>query len=400
MASLEECLRQYFVIYYRQQDAFNRQQAKPSARVFTYETPQLTGGRRRFLSTDLEKFLRCYKLIKCGRHFYELIQEGRPCRPYFDLEYYKEFNPYADSKKLVKEFIQIVRDLLKEKLDITLDETDFLILDSSSDTKFSAHIIIHFKDKVLLPSNTAFKLFVNILCTRLTNAKKCILWNKDKEVFLCDTGVYTKNRNFRLAFSSKCGKKEKLVYADYCNFYQSRGISYPRATRIFYDSLIIPKDYEEYDVLDLKDLGEWQSNCFSLSRTVNGATYRNVSSASGPSPFPVIDAFIKNILIQYCPKIQISKWELLYFEEYNSRRLQLYFANCRYCFHIKREHKSQNITWIVYLDQLWAHQKCFDEDCRWFSFPRYLFPDSVKRTLTSNVVGKPFQANAEYCGRV
>ncbi|CAD5234295.1 unnamed protein product [Bursaphelenchus xylophilus] len=386
--SLEKCLREYFKIYYRQQDAFDRQKKKPSARVFTYETPQLTEGRRRFLATDLEKFVACYKSIRCGRHFYELIQENRPCRPYFDLEYYKRFNVYEDPKQLVTDFIEVVCRLFKSRLNVVVDPTDFLILDSSSDDKFSAHIIIHFKEKVLLPCNTAFKGFVNSLCTTLAEERKCIIRNESKETFLCDQSVYTKNRNFRLFYSSKCGKKEKLVYASYCNFYQSRGITSPDTTSMFYDSLVIPKEYEEYGVLDLNQLEGVNPICrplFSINTTVDVKAPHNVASNCGSSPFPLIDRFVTGILSRYCPNVQVSKWSLLYTKEYDRRRLQLQFRGCRYCFNMGREHKSQNIYWIVDLNDFRAYQKCFDIDCKHFISNFFAVPDDVKKACESKI---------------
>jgi hypothetical protein len=44
--------------------------------------------------------------------------------------------------------------------------------------------------------------------------------NKKEKGFLCDLSVYSKNRNFRLYQSSKCGKPEALQLPDFCNFYK------------------------------------------------------------------------------------------------------------------------------------------------------------------------------------
>lgn len=233
--SLEVALKKYFIIHYRQKDAFDRQIPHPDYRIFSYETPELTNGkfflnerphillclgRRRFLATGIEKFLRCYRYIRTGRHFYELIQENIPCRPYFDLEYYREFNQ-LDDREILNEFIEEVIKLYSEVFEETISFDDFIILESSSESKFSVHLILHTSG--LLPNNVCFKSFVNVLCSRLADEQKCIVRDKGKEGFLCDQGVYTKNRNFRMFYSSKCGKKEKLQLADYCNFY-SRSI--------------------------------------------------------------------------------------------------------------------------------------------------------------------------------
>jgi hypothetical protein len=60
-----------------------------------------------------------------------------------DLEFYREENPQIGNPVLmVSQFIQMVCEMFKKLFKVHLDpERNFLILDSSNDEKFSAHVI-------------------------------------------------------------------------------------------------------------------------------------------------------------------------------------------------------------------------------------------------------------------
>jgi len=102
------------------------------------------------------------------RHFYELVLEDYPCRLYFDLEFPYDVNKEASGPKLTEEFCKIVCRSLHSLLNIDLDPIkNFLILDSSSTSKFSAHVIVHVKDgenEKLFPNNVALKTIVMFIC--------------------------------------------------------------------------------------------------------------------------------------------------------------------------------------------------------------------------------------------
>ncbi|KAH7703794.1 hypothetical protein AAVH_29031 [Aphelenchoides avenae] len=53
--------------------AMERQEQRKKARLFSFEPPKYNAGCRKFIA-----------------HFYEIIQEERLCRPYFDLEFAKD----------------------------------------------------------------------------------------------------------------------------------------------------------------------------------------------------------------------------------------------------------------------------------------------------------------------
>jgi hypothetical protein len=100
----------------------------------------------------------------------------------------------------------------------------------------------------------------------MSELRNCIVFKRNnKEEFLCDNSVYSKNRQFRMYLSSKLGKNKFLLYnTKYCKFYGKElkifkifflesGIS---AEKIFFDSLVIPRNYEEYELIDVSPLVE------------------------------------------------------------------------------------------------------------------------------------------------
>jgi hypothetical protein len=98
-------------------------------------------------------FYHFYNGWKNGRYFYEIIQDGYPCRPYFDLEFYKDSNQSINPINCFKDFAKICKDVFDECLKIKLEDSHFLVLDSTTEEKFSLHVILHLPNKLLFPSN-------------------------------------------------------------------------------------------------------------------------------------------------------------------------------------------------------------------------------------------------------
>lgn len=168
-----------------------------------------------------EFYVLFYRNCKLPLHFYEIIQEGVPCRLYFDLEYYKEFNLNINYLKILDDFFNVCILSLKELFAASLSRKNFIILDSSNNEKFSAHVILHMPNGELFSNNVEMKFIVKFICQQMLNSNVGLV-NGDKAhniKFICDLAVYSKNRNFRLFMSSKCGKTSVLKLADYCTFY-------------------------------------------------------------------------------------------------------------------------------------------------------------------------------------
>ena len=76
------------------------------------------------------------------KHVYEIIRENTPCRAYFDLEYQKEYNTEINGNILTAMWINLVVWKLSELYGINLNNDNIVVLDSSTDKKYSKHVII------------------------------------------------------------------------------------------------------------------------------------------------------------------------------------------------------------------------------------------------------------------
>lgn len=92
----------------------------------------------------------------------------------------------------------------------------------SNDEKFSSHVIVHMPGGALFPSNLSLKPLVHYICRRMIEKQVGLVQRSSEEgdkALLCDIAVYTRNRNFRLHRSSKCGKRTELKVSHLCRFY-------------------------------------------------------------------------------------------------------------------------------------------------------------------------------------
>ena len=234
-------------------------EGKPFRKIFVIHFE----GKRKFQVRRIDEFFGYYINLR-KRHYYEHIMIDTPCRMYFDLEFLKEFNPDFDGDEFMDTFIELVTKMLKEYFDEHISKRNFLVLDSTTEEKFSKHVIVH--TQKLFPNNVEIKAFIDLLCKSLKDEKLGIV-AKDKAGESClivDDGVYNKNRNFRMYLSSKFGKKAildvdkrfykffgKSGFQDYVILFLESDIS---QKEIFLDSLVIPIDYESYEIHSMEKL--------------------------------------------------------------------------------------------------------------------------------------------------
>ncbi|CAF4589524.1 unnamed protein product [Rotaria sp. Silwood1] len=242
--------------------------------LFSFESQP--DGRRRYQVADIDVFIHeYYQLPTNQRHTYEIIIDKKPSKLYFDLEYDIAANPNIGGPKLTTNFIQFVLNFMRKRSDdLNYSMKDVLILDSTSSTKFSRHLIFQTKDPFL--DNLAVGKFVNLIledihgclinhqCSAVHSISSCQSQQtqsySDSSVFaknllltiepylcrfeqckciddysqlrfkdiiefivkksdttgltwFCDMSVYTKNRAFRLLRSSKFDKQECFTVA-------------------------------------------------------------------------------------------------------------------------------------------------------------------------------------------
>lgn len=210
-------------------------------RIFALETS--TSGKRRYIVGHLGRFLDHYwrESDPRTRHFYELIREGAPCRLYFDLEFSKAANPSISSdisEVLMEEFVRELCEEVRTIHGIHLDRSCIVDLDSSTEKKFSRHLIVHLPNGELFADSCSAGVFAKRFVGRLAEevatgvlaARRAVLakhlfvnsqassctvqdikqqnatFDHRNATCFVDLGVYTRNRLFRLIGSTKFGK--------------------------------------------------------------------------------------------------------------------------------------------------------------------------------------------------
>lgn len=204
-------------------------------RIFAEETSAT--GKRKYVVGHLGRFLQQYwrERDPRSRHCYELIREGSPCRMYFDLEFCKVSNPRIssnESEMLMTEFIQELCDEFLLVHEIKVNRSDIVDLDSTTEKKFSRHLIVHVPNQQLFADAKSAGVFAKTFVERLahelsigklaerrqTLAQHLFVKQKPsthssdesvvntRETCFVDLGVYTRNRLFRILGSTKFGK--------------------------------------------------------------------------------------------------------------------------------------------------------------------------------------------------
>lgn len=124
---------------------------KEDVHVFALEKEKTSLGQRIYLVTSYTELWHYYRTYKQSlMHCYEVIPEGAVCKLYFDLEFHRLSNSGADGKTMVSSLIEYVCEKLKEIYGLECSGKNVLNLDSSTEDKFSRHLIFN------LP-NAAFK---------------------------------------------------------------------------------------------------------------------------------------------------------------------------------------------------------------------------------------------------
>ncbi|XP_064566613.1 DNA-directed primase/polymerase protein isoform X2 [Zonotrichia leucophrys gambelii] len=375
-------------IFSRQAEAFNYVKAcDEDVHVFALEK-NTQSGQRFYLVTTYEELWHYYTQgCKTSlMHCYEVIPEKEACKLYFDLEFYKPANPDADGKSMVMKLIELVSQKLKEFYDVNCSSDDVLNLDSSTDEKFSRHLIF-------LPQKTVFKDNTHIAVEDDSKDRPAIAHEtKDVEMphqgenldfsflivndkegnkqLFVDLGVYTKNRNFRMYKSSKAGKNVILKIAEDNKFIPNCEKDVSLEEAYFLSSLICNVGASD----DIKVLSsgfseeERKMSAFLNSKTTRSS--RDPMEGYQGSPYPEIDHFVRSLVNKDGLQGGIRQWSY-----FSLKELLIYdISGYRWCENIGRAHKSNNIMILVDLkNEVW-YQKCHDPVCREQNFKSQSFP--------------------------
>jgi len=180
-----------------------------------------SGARHFYVHTYVGFALHYASLAPGTAHYHEVVQDGRPCWLYFDLDLpqSKVRKPHADPDSVLASFKEALGKFCQHELSMELDESAMVILDSSTPKKLSKHVIVR-QPGLAFSSNRQLEWlvgrFVAYAKRRRYEDKSCHEMFFDvpadaggsvaSSASIIDTAVYTRNRCFRMLFSSKYGK--------------------------------------------------------------------------------------------------------------------------------------------------------------------------------------------------
>nr|XP_051688901.1 DNA-directed primase/polymerase protein isoform X4 [Oryctolagus cuniculus] len=323
-------------LFRRQTEAFNFvKSCKQDVHVFALEY-KMGDGQRIYLVTTYAQLWFYYKSRKNLLHCYEVIPENAVCKLYFDLEFNKPANPGADGKKMVALLIEHVCRALQDLYSVRCSAEDVFNLDSSTDEKFSRHLIFQLHD-------VAFKDNIHV-------------------------GVYTRNRNFWLYKSSKLGKHVALEIAEDNKFFPKQSKTIPEENQYFLSSFVCNVRFS--DTLRILTCDTPQNKRKRMKHF--NSTSPSVGTIEGfqCSPYPEVDQFVLSLVTKNDIKGGIRRWSYFFPEQ-----LLVYdIFKYRWCENIGRAHKSNNIMILVDLkNEVW-YQKCHDPICKAENFKTDCLP--------------------------
>ncbi|XP_061586449.1 DNA-directed primase/polymerase protein [Cololabis saira] len=393
------------------------QSCKEGVHVFALEKEEAAQGQRIYLVTSYSELWHYYKAYPHSlMHCYEVIPEGAVCKLYFDLEFHKPSNEGVDGKSMVTLFIQFVCDELMDVYGIDCSVKNVLNLDSSTEEKFSRHLIFVLQNAVFKDNIHVGRFVHGILQTIQSKVKKAsgkgmnvltedeetwkpakadgisesphmkrrkkeekdlsflLIKNKDGHNGLfVDVGVYTKNRNFRLYKSSKVGKNAAFTLAEDNTFIAKaeKGISPEQG--VFLASLVCNVSFTGQRILtwDIPETNEPDTSASSCQQ--DSASPQGMFSGCLSSPHQEVDNFVFTLVRKDGIQGNIRRWN--YFA---AEQLLVYdIAKYRWCEHVGRFHKSNNIMIVVdFKEEVW-YQKCHDPECRNFRSSSYPLPQEI-----------------------
>lgn len=344
---------------------------------------------------DLARFYK--STVATERHIYEIIRQDSPCRLYFDLEFKKcAANAHVEGDAMVNIVIHVASLLLMKFYGVLVERSDVLQLDSSTDSKYSCHLIFRFRGQELFENNRVCGVFVQQVFSYAR--EHLTVFDKDGKVTsFIDLGVYTRNRAFRLPLACKYGGKGKVLTPKGKQELGPPPYDDNRLLELLERALVCPHHASQTCTLatSVEPMASALS-CLNPSRPTecddqaggNLSTRRVYASKEtqrqeGPvSEFPLIRASILQLASKlasgtYCPPPAIRSSNLDVDHATGVPiKLIVNFERHRFCQRIGRPHKSNNVFWVYDFEGKTARQGCYDSECRgWLSQPVLLDGD-------------------------
>lgn len=236
--------------------------------------------------------------------------------------------------------------------DLYLDESDIVDLDSSSDAKFSHHLIFNIPGNIF-ENNLQVKAFVNN--TINTNNIKCMCKTEKAEKSIIDLSVYSKNRLFRIYLSSKYEKTAILMPF---NLSSESFINDSYRLCFFIRSLVsefwCKSEIDKYNLLRcVEDIIKYQVNPVSIN----------------------MPDLLRTFILKCVNKGGVSGSIRSY--KYLNPNIIVEISNNRWCGNIKRPHKSNHIYLLVNINCGVIYQRCHDDDCKDYQSDGIVIPNEI-----------------------
>ncbi|XP_023555450.1 DNA-directed primase/polymerase protein [Octodon degus] len=335
-------------LFHRQSQAFNFvKSCKENVHVFALEY-KVGDGQRIYLVTTYAQLWFYYKTRKNLLHCYEVIPENAVCKLYFDLEFNKYANPEVDGKKMVALLIEHVCKALQELYSVSCSAEDVFNLDSSTDEKFSHHLIfqlhdVAFKDNIHA-GNFVRKILQPALHLISSEDDDKVLNPEGHEFFHFPATPLKQRTSFNQMSPDKDIAKSWILNSEMPERLELAEQSNPDL------SFLVVKN----------NMGE-KHLFVDLVETIEGFQC---------SPYPEVDRFVLSLVTTNDIKGGIRRWNYFFPEEL------LVYDICKYrwCQNIGRAHKSNNIMILVDLKHEVWYQKCHDPVCKAENFKSDCFP--------------------------
>ncbi|EGF82076.1 hypothetical protein BATDEDRAFT_87146 [Batrachochytrium dendrobatidis JAM81] len=385
--------------------------------VFPFEDDPKNPGRRKYLVSSISDFWNRYRnMTRAERHYYELIETGAPCHLYFDIEYTVSLNPSLDGNAAFKAFQNFVIERFKKICDVEYSQIRIIDLTSSTDTKFSRHLILK-APGIAFRNNYDVGQFVSYLVSDLTvlynqfvelrqhNAHSCqsrldlnapseidanlmsaFVFEKDGVVRLfVDMGVYTRSRNFRLWKSSKLLKDTELVASPGCDIKEDeQGFRDTLVSYVETGSKLLIYTANKCNRLIANGANESSTVLSLASSDILWKSTNTGQMDYSEQSFPALERFLISAIKSINPS---SKVPFIQKTMYMSELNQVWFkiSNNRYCHNIGREHQSNGVYYVFDLATFVYFQRCHDPDCRHYRSKELPYPIELHPFIDTNV---------------
>ena len=387
-----------FTWFLKQENAFQFVDSKNIERtrqnlplLYVFAREYASDGTRYFVTEDLPTFYIKYMNMRdSDRSFYEIIRKSQPSRLYFDLEFDKRINPTADSKIMMKLFrkrlvaeVQVILGIDLKKASLKDDAHEYFVqLDSSTEIKFSVHLILILPGETFFANNQQVGDFVQLIWNKIyqdNGDRTFIIKKRDKfnqmiDAFFADMSVYSNNRHFRLVLSAKFNEigRRHFKYMQYPNaILQEQNITsdlFFRTLASYFgncskDSVMILRWNTSIKLKSLPNTDFKVQSCFKNAPCHSGTMERFSS---------VISYFSETVLKRWGSLyneredpnlLKISK--VIYYE--NSERLIIKPKTNRYCTNVQREHTHNGIYFQIDIANFNYTQRCFSHSCNGYS---------------------------------